>query len=125
MAQLSEIVIDATHPARLARFWESVLTDYQMRAYDDDEIARLAGLGFTPETDPSVLLDGPGPSICFHIREVPRAQTNHMHLDIVGGPRMAEVARLIALGARVRDEEGKHTVMLDPEGNVFCVIDPP
>lgn len=124
MAQLSEIVIDATHPARLARFWESVLTEYHMRAYDDAEIARLAGLGFTPETDPSVLLDGPGPSICFHIREVPRPRTNHIHLDFVGGPRSVEVARLIALGAIVRNEHPNQTVMLDPEGNTFCVVDP-
>jgi hypothetical protein len=71
-----------------------------------------------------VLLDGPGPSICFHIREVPRATTNHMRLDIVGGPRGDEVARLAALGAQVRDRRQGRTVMLDPEGNVFCVVDP-
>lgn len=124
MAKLKEIVIDARHPAGLARFWEAALTDYSIRPYDDAEIARLASLGLTPETDPSVLMDGPGPSICFHRREIPRATTNHMHLDIVGGPRSEEVLRLSNLGARVRDAHENYTVMLDPEGNAFCVVDP-
>ena len=29
-----------------------------------------------------------------------------------------------ALGAGVRDEHDTFTVMLDPEGNEFCVLDP-
>jgi hypothetical protein len=34
------------------------------------------------------------------------------------------VARLEALGARVRDVHADFTVMLDPEGNEFCVQEP-
>jgi hypothetical protein len=124
MARLKEIVIDARHPAAQARFWAAALTDFEVRPYDDREIARLAALGLTPETDPAVLLDGPGPSICFHVRQVPRATTNHIHLDLVGDPRELEVARLTALGAQVRDQHEAYTVMLDPEGNAFCVVDP-
>ena len=124
MARLKEIVIDARHPAALATFWADALTDYDIRPYDATEIARLAGLGFTPETDPSVMLDGPGPSICFQVREVPRLRSNHIHLDIVGGPMPDEVSRLLGLGAQVRDEYDGYTVMLDPEGNAFCVVDP-
>ena len=100
MAWLKEIVIDARHPAAQARFWAAALTAYEIRPYDAAEIARLAARGFTPETDPSVMLDGPGPSICFHVREVPREATNHVHLDIVGGPRAEEVARLEALSSK-------------------------
>ena len=124
MARIKEIVVDARHPAALAKFWAAALTDYCIRPYDDAEIARLAGMGLTPETDTTVLLDGAGPSICFHVRDMPRATTNHIHLDIVGGPRAGEVARLVALGASVRDEHESYTVMLDPEGNAFCVVDP-
>ena len=40
-----------------------------------------------------------------------------------GAPRAAEVERLLALGARIRDEHDNHTVMLDPEGNQFCIGD--
>ena len=47
-----------------------------------------------------------------------------LHIDIVGGIRADEVARLQALGATVRDVHEHHTVMLDPEGNRFCVQDP-
>ena len=64
-----KIVVDADVPSRLARFWEQALTDYRIRAYDDAEIARLAALGLTPETDPSVILDGPGPELCFQKME--------------------------------------------------------
>ena len=122
MARLKEIVIDAAHPAALARFWAAALDGYAVRAYDEDEIARLAGLGFTPETDPGVMVDGPGPSFCFQRKQEPKTQRNRVHLDLVG-PRPTEVARLTVLGARIRDEHDGFTVMLDPEGNEFCVVD--
>jgi hypothetical protein len=47
-----------------------------------------------------------------------------VHVDIVGGPLADEVARLRSLGARTRDEHDGYTVMLDPEGNAFCVQAP-
>ena len=124
MAVLKEIVIDARYPAALARFWAAALDGYAVRAYDDAEIARLAALGFTPETDPSVMVDGTGPTLCFQQKPEPKTARNRVHLDIVGANRANEVERLTALGARVRDEHEGFTVMLDPEGNEFCVIDP-
>ena len=124
MARLKEIVIDAGHPASLARFWAAALEDYAVRAYDDAEITRLAALGFTPETDPTVMVDGPGPSLCFQLAAAPLGDRGRIHLDVVGLPRAAEVARLIGLGAGVRDQHDGWTVMLDPEGNAFCVQDP-
>ncbi len=123
MAKIKEIVVDAVHPAKLARFWAATLDGYAVRAYDDDEVARLARLGLTPETDPTVMVDGPGPSLCFQtFRDVGRGG-GAIHLDIVGELRPAEVARLVNLGAKVRDNHQGHTVMLDPEGNAFCVQD--
>ncbi|CAN5641980.1 hypothetical protein BH10PSE5_BH10PSE5_06440 [soil metagenome] len=123
MARIREIVIDSRHPASLARFWAGVLAGYEVRAYDAAEIARLAGQGLTPETDPSVMVDGPGPMLCF--QQVTGLQPGRrMHLDIVGGPRADEVARIVALGGTVRDTHDDHTVMLDPEGVAFCVQDP-
>ena len=123
MARIREIVVDALHPASQARFWAGVLEGYEVRAYDDAEVARLAGLGLTPETDPSVMVDGPGPILCFQQVATP-TPGRRMHLDIVGGPRADEVARIVALGGTVRDTHGDHTVMLDPEGAAFCVQDP-
>jgi hypothetical protein len=122
MGRFKEIVVDADLPSRLARFWEQALTDYAIRPYDDAEIARLAALGLTPETDPSVLLDGPGPELCFQKMEGPRPERNRIHFDIEAEDRAAEVARLLALGAtHLRETEG-FTVLRDPEGNQFCVV---
>ena len=123
MGTLKEIVIDADHPAGLARFWAAAVDGYAVRPYDDTEIARLATLGLTPETDRSVLIDGPGPSICCQLRKGPRPARNRVHLDLATSDRAAEVARLCALGATLWYAEGAFTVLRDPEGNPFCVAD--
>ena len=126
MGTLREIVFDAHNPAALARFWAEVLDGYAVRPYDEAEIARLAALGFTPETDPTVLVDGPGPILCFQtmVGSV-RQPRNRVHLDISVHDRRAEVERLIGLGASISRELDGCTVMHDPEGNNFCLVDRP
>jgi hypothetical protein len=124
MATLRDIVFDCERASELARFWAAVLDGYDVRAYDEAEIARLAGLGLTPETDPVVLVDGPGPSLCF--QQVPEGKTvkNRVHIDITAPDRRTEVDRLVALGASVYQETESWTTLQDPEGNEFCVLDP-
>ena len=122
MGRLKEIVFDCTRAAPLARFWAALLEDYAVRAYDNEEIARLAGLGFTPETDPVVMVDGPGPTLCFHEIERGRVQ-GRIHLDVAVSNRDAEKARALGLGASVVREADGYTVMADPEGNHFCLVD--
>ena len=124
MARIREIVIDCLDPPVLARFWAAALDDYEVRAYDEAEIAKLAERGLTPETDTAVAVDGPGPTIFLQQVRKKKVARNRVHLDIVGGPRAVEVARLEALGATVRDEHDTFTVMLDPEGNELCVLEP-
>jgi hypothetical protein len=121
-ARLKEIVFDSRHPASLARFWAALVEGYAIRPYDDAEIARLAGLGFTPETDPSVMVDGPGPSLCFHAVERGRPQ-GRIHLDLEVVDRNAERARALAAGASLVREADGYTVLADPEGNHFCLVD--
>ena len=123
MTHISDIVFDALHPAALARFWAATLAGYAVRAYDEAEVARLASLGFTPETDPAVAVDGPGPTLFFQRTQTPKAGRNRVHVDLRVGNRPAETARIVALGAAVRDEHPHHTVLLDPEGNEFCLRD--
>ena len=123
MGRLKEIVIDADHPARLAHFWSEAVDRYVIRPYDDAEIARLAALGLTPEDDPTVMVDGPGPTLCFQLRQGPRPERNRVHLDLAVKDRVAEIARLVALGARVVREAEGYSVLNDPEGNNFCLID--
>ncbi|MCW5720235.1 MAG: VOC family protein [Devosia sp.] len=123
MGAIHEIVFDCDKPAVLAKFWASLLDGYAVRPYDDVEIAKLAALGFTPDTDPTVMVDGPGPSLCFQNVEGRRHDNNRVHFDIDAGDRAAEVERLKAIGASVERVLPTYTVMRDPEGNQFCLVD--
>ncbi|OWJ68201.1 VOC family protein [Inquilinus limosus] len=123
MGRLREIVFESRSAPALARFWAAALDGYAVRPYDQAEIERLAALGLTPETDPVVLVDGPGPCLCFH--QVPGRDygNNRVHLDIAAPDRAAEVRRLLALGATIQREADGYTVLVDPEGNQFCIIE--
>lgn len=123
MARLSQLVVDSRAPAALARFWASALDDFEIRAYDDAEIARLASIGRTPETDPCVMLDGPTLEICFQeVATLPDGR-RAVHLDISTPERAQERERLLSLGATIVAEFEHHTWMRDPEGNDFCITD--
>lgn len=56
----------------------------------------------------------------------PKAIKNRLHFDLAADDRPAEVERLLHLGAmRISDhDEFGHswTVLADPEGNEFCVV---
>lgn len=118
--RLREIVVDSLDPPALARFWQAALTDFSIRAYDDAEMARLANLGFSPDTDPNVALDGPTLTIFFQRTKQVKDRRNRIHFDLEGGSE-DEISRLCQLGAEVRDRHERYVVLLDPEGNEFCV----
>ena len=123
MGKIQEIVFDCDKPSRLAHFWAALLDGYQVRDYDEAEVARLAALGLTPETDPTVMVDGPGPSICFQNVEGRRYDNNRVHFDIEVTDRANEVERLKQAGAEPVRVLPTYTVMRDPEGNQFCLVD--
>ena len=123
MGRIHEIVFDCDKPAKLAAFWAELLDGYTIRDYDEAEMARLAVLGLTPETDPTVMMDGPGPSICFQNVDGRRYDNNRVHFDIEVTDRSGEVERLKELGAEPVRVLPTYTVMRDPEGNQFCLID--
>lgn len=55
-------------------------------------------------------------------------QPNRLHLDLYAEDQAAEVARLESLGARRANDwpyppDADFVVLLDPDGNEFCVID--
>jgi catechol 2,3-dioxygenase-like lactoylglutathione lyase family enzyme len=69
--------------------------------------------------DPS----GKGPNLSLDEGEPERGS---IHLDLYSQDPDGEVARLLALGAtlyRPRAEGEDFTVLEDPEGNLFCVVD--
>lgn len=123
MGKLTQIVIDCRGPAPLARFWAAALDDFEVLPYDADEIARLAELGLTPETDTCVIVVGPDLEFCFQQVDVAEVAKKPLHVDISARDRPGEVRRLVELGATIREVFDDHTWMLDPEGNDFCVAD--
>ena len=94
---------------------------FEVRPYDDDEVARLAALGYTPETDPGVVVDGPHVALYFQQVDLERRSKTPLHLDLASSEWLAEIDRLTALGATVRQRFERHAWMRDPEGNDFCV----
>lgn len=123
MGKLTQIVIDCRGPAPLARFWAAALDDFEVLPYDADEIARLAELGLTPETDTCVIVVGPDLEFCFQQVDVAEVAKKPLHVDISARDRPGEVRRLVEMGATIREVFDDHTWMLDPEGNDFCVTD--
>ncbi|MGZ8566914.1 MAG: VOC family protein [Actinomycetota bacterium] len=129
--RVDAIVFDCRDAAPLARFWAAAL-GWSLAPYDEGELARLVSKGiFDPEDDPSVMVEPPEdtelPVLFF--TEVPESKVvkNRLHLDLqAAGDLEAEVARLEVLGAVIRnwseEDGGVWCVMLDPEGNEFCVM---
>jgi hypothetical protein len=123
MARLRDIVIDCRHPASLARFWAEAMDGYAVAPYDAEELDRLRSQGvFDPEQDPTVLVEGPdgGPSLWFQRVPEPKIAKNRVHLDLVGPE--GELERLLSLGASVVLRHPEWTVLADPEGNEFCLM---
>lgn len=122
MHGLAEIVLDCRHAPSTAKFWAAAL-GWELRPYDAEEIARLADLGLTPETDPSVAIDEPEGLLVMFCTEVPEPKVgkNRMHLDVRIRDR-PHLEELFAMGARVVHRDGRRLVMTDPEGNEFCAV---
>lgn len=119
--QISELVLECREPERLAGFRCAVL-GFEVLGREPDgsvEIGPAAGFG------------GPQPTIVLSLSANPRPVGGRLHFDTspVAGTRAAEVARILAAGALPVDvgQTGAEpwTVLQDPEGNVFCVLDTP
>jgi catechol 2,3-dioxygenase-like lactoylglutathione lyase family enzyme len=88
-----------------------------------------AALGLTPNHrdsgDDFRVLRGERVNLSLQRADTPVTARDQMHFDLYSDDQAAEVARLIGLGARfVRhsDEvDDDYVVLLDPEGNEFCV----
>ncbi|MFJ9605843.1 VOC family protein [Kitasatospora sp. NPDC101176] len=117
--RISELVVDAADPERLAAFWREVL-GYVELDRDDDGSIEIGPPGSVP--------GGPHPTLLFSPSEDPRTGKLRMHIDVNATDRDqdAELERLLALGARPVDigqtgTESWH-VLADPEGNEFCLL---
>jgi predicted enzyme related to lactoylglutathione lyase len=106
---IKSVSFDAADALALARFWAAVFgSDMDEESTAGKAFVEAAGWG--------------GPNIWF--TRVPESKTakNRVHFDLrAPGAVEDEVARLERLGASVLERHPGHTVMLDPEGNEFCV----
>lgn len=114
------VTLDCVDTEAQANFWLAALAplDYQ-RGFHGPPYLSLVG----PAPAPTLLLQ--------HVPE-PKQGKNRMHLDLDFGTTdlVSEVSRLERLGAaRLSEELSEHgfrwIVVADPEGNEFCVFNPP
>lgn len=117
--RISELVIDAADPERLAAFWSDVLGYVELGREDDGSIE----IG-----PPDAGFGGPRPTLVLSPTTDPRPAKLRLHIDVSPTDRdqPAELDRLLALGARPADigqtgDENWH-VLLDPENNEFCLL---
>ena len=114
--------VDCRDPERLAEFWSTAL-GYRLEDQDEDSASIVPPPGAS------------GWALLFFVVPEGKVVKNRLHLDLSPPMTMAaEVERLVEAGGTVQgrvDEGGSFwTVMLDPEGNEFCVLrgpgdDPP
>jgi hypothetical protein len=119
--RLVHIVVDANDPGRLARFWAAAL-GWEVADETPDEVDVWPADFSYP--DPVAL-----PLVFVPVPE-PKITQNRVHLDLATRSRedqLTTVRRLLTLGAtRIDIGQGDvpWTVLADPEGNEFCVLEP-
>ena len=117
--RISELVIEAADPDRLAAFWSEVLGYVELDRDEDGSIE----IG-----PPDVGFGGPQPTLILSPNSEPRPGKYRLHIDVNATDRDqdAELERLLALGARHADvgQTGAENwyVLADPEGNEFCLL---
>ena len=111
---LGFVTIDAVHAATLATFWAGVLG----RAVDDGASVAFATVGTTGD-------EPLHPAFMFIQVPEPRVGKNRVHVDLLSADWLAEVERVVGLGATKIgqfDESGAQWATLaDPEGNLFDI----
>lgn len=138
--KIGNITFDCANPRELSQFWAAVL-EYEWQDWPPPLKEQLLASGLTEADleEKSVAMDPTGVGQRLFFQRVPEGKVvkNRVHLDI--NPRTdrkatpdeidAEKDRIVALGATVdhlHDAEWGglreyHYVMLDPEGNEFCI----
>ncbi|MEU7573935.1 VOC family protein [Micromonospora sp. NPDC049240] len=113
---IAAVVVDCADPREMARFWGEA-TDWTVHEVTDRHASLRSAAGV-------------GPYLEFVRNPDPKTGWNRVHLDVrpyPGADLAAEAARLETLGA-TRVDLGRAdipwTVLIDPEGNEFCLLTP-
>jgi hypothetical protein len=118
--RIGSIVVRCVRFDKLLAFWQAAL-GYVPREPPRD--------GWVVLTDPT----GAGPNLSLdRVSEQdlpPQGELSRVHLDLYTRDQQAEVERLLGLGAtRYEREQGPDddfVVLVDPDGNRFCVVAKP
>lgn len=116
--RLATIVINTGNPQELVEFWTAVLQVEVAYAVPGDYFVWLK-----PQTDNGV-------SVAFQkVDDDPLPEQGRLHLDLQVGDRRAAIDRVVDLGGSVVAEHSfgdfSWTIVADPQGNRFCVAEPP
>jgi catechol 2,3-dioxygenase-like lactoylglutathione lyase family enzyme len=116
IARLVAVSIDSSDPLALAGFWAAALG--WDRVVDDDHVELRP-------TDPTTF------TIRFLHTDTAKPAQNRIHVDLTtrsADDQADSVATLVAAGGRHVDigqrPDETHVVLVDPEGNELCVIEP-
>ncbi|MBF6327088.1 VOC family protein [Nocardia transvalensis] len=116
--RLACVAFDAVRPRAVARFWARLL-GWEVAVDRPDRIEVAA-------PDP----DAPDVALTFLPATRPKSGKNRIHLDLAARSpdhQRLQVDRALALGARPVDigqGAAPWTVLADPDGNEFCVLEP-
>ena len=111
------VVIDVAELERAAVFWGEVL-GYVREGQSETYLSLVPA-------------DGAGVEVLLQRVSDRKVGKNRLHLDLRTADLDAEVARVQALGAQLLTEEAVVEagwvwhVLADPDGNEFCVLQPP
>lgn len=111
--ELRWVVIDTPDPKGLATFWRRLLDWPEAEVTDD----------YVQLTPPG----GAGPRLLLYYSPDPKVGKNRAHVDLRADDLAAEVGRALDLGARrvdIGQGDARHAVLVDPEGNEFCIFPP-
>jgi hypothetical protein len=110
---IGSIVVDCTNLDRMISFWSAALRYVPRDPPQPDGVILRDPLGRGPNLNLSLSSEGP-------------LEEYRIHLDLYSTEPLAELDRLVGLGAVLRrgPEEGHDFVTLaDPDGNLFDLID--
>jgi hypothetical protein len=115
--RISQLTFDVIDPVTMSEFWSLALG---YRAVPDEG----RSIHLVPPDDEAV----GSPTIWLQPVDQPKDRKNRCHPDLEAADPVDEIERLIELGASHADigQTGREgfVVLLDPEGNEFCVLDP-
>ena len=112
------IVIDCSDLARSEQFWTGVL----------GYVPSPAG---SPTYRSLIPADGQGIEVLLQRTPDDKRQKNRLHLDLRTASLEGEVERILGLGASlltghpVIEHGWRWHILADPDGNEFCVLQPP